>query len=206
MKDTLKYIAIVFVAAVALIIFLRGCPETSTEVKVITPADTNFSPIVQRDYRPKSIPLLEHPKKPPVRLPRELPERDVKRVLIIAGKGCLDSVKIIETKDGRIFVDRQDGKIASAEVVDYQPPILSFGLNPLAGVSISPAGDPLLSPMLGLNLVVWWGKVQLPNLGADLRGVSLSASYRYDNYSLGAGRRWCYDGDKQIIFFAAINF
>jgi hypothetical protein len=206
MQNILKYIAIIFVAAVILILALRGCPQTTTEVTVVTPPDTNFAQIVKRDYRPKSIPIFENPKKPPIRLPKDIKEKDVKRAIIVTGKNCMDTTTIIETKDGNIFVDKQGGKVATVEEITYKPPILAFGLTPIVGMTVSPFGK-LLSPMIGLNFITWYGQVQFPNLCIDLQGVSSFAMYRLDIFSFGAGYRWNYNtGNRQLIGVVGINF
>jgi hypothetical protein len=207
MKNVLKYIAIIFVAAVILILALRGCPQTTTEVTIVTPIDTNFAPITKRDYRPKSIPFIENPKKPPIRLPKDIKEKDVKRAIIVTGKNCMDTTTLIETKDGNIFVDKQGGKVATVEEITYKPPILAFGLTPLAGITISPTEGQLISPMIGLSFLTWYGCIECPTLCVDLQGVSSIAFYHIGSFNFGVGSRWNYLLDnRQIIGSVCINF
>lgn len=190
-----------------IVLRLGDCSTGSPDVvRIETPPDTNFAKVAKRTYRPKSLPLIENPKKPPVELPNGISELEVKRIIFITGN-CLDSIKLIELKNGRFFVDNRYGKITSVEETTYLPPVIQFTLSPLAGLTLSPASDQLISPMLGMSVITWYGCVQFPAAAIDLYGFSAAAFYKSDCYSIGLGGRWNFLAtNPQIIASVAINF
>ncbi|MBN1398790.1 MAG: hypothetical protein JXA06_12230 [Bacteroidetes bacterium] len=192
-----------------MIIVLRigDCSTQSPDVvRIETPPDTNFAKVAKRTYRPKSLPLIENPKKPPVELPNGTSELEVRRIIFITGKDCLDSIKLIELKNGNFFVDNRYGKIASVEETTYLPPVIQLTLSPLVGLTISPSRDQLVSPMLGMSFATWYGRIQFPAVTIDLYGFSAAAYYKSDCYSIGLGGRWNFLTNPQIIASVAINF
>jgi len=222
-KDSLKYIAYIILASAVIIVVLRfrACVNpATTEVFVSTPVDTSFSPVVKRDYRPKSTPF-ERPLKPAVKLPKNIRESDVKRVLIVVKSGrdiqsnvpAEDTTTVITTKDGNVHVAKQNGRVRSVELITYQPTILDFRLSVLLGVTL---GKDVASPVVAIYPLQICGAIQIPILAADLHGFGAGVSYRWNNFSAGIllhySAPWAhpllaeFTADRQLKLMLAYNF
>lgn len=213
MKDYLKYITWIVLAVVALVIVFRVTGlfkgGTSEDVTITTPSDSTFLPIHKREFKPPSIPF-ERRTKPPVRLPKGVRERDVARAIVItkSGRGrtssdltaLRDTTRMIELKNGAIFVEGVEGTETRVEEITYVPPILSWDFFTSAGVSIGRSEERFLfSPMLAVSPLQISGVVQLPLLIADINGVGIGAGYRYDNFVFGITSHWQFENKQQGI-------
>lgn len=213
MKDYLKYITWIVLAVVALIIVFRVTGlfknEQPEEVTVTTPSDSAFLPIHKREFKPSSIPF-EKRTKPPVRLPKGIKEKDVARAIIItkSGRGrtsgdlgaIRDTIRLLELKNGSIFVEGIEGIETKVEEITYVPPILSWGLFTSSGISIGRSEEKFLfSPMLAVSPLQISGVVQFPLLIADLNGVGIGAGYRYDKFVFGITSHWQFENKQQGI-------
>jgi hypothetical protein len=206
MKDILKYGSWLVVAIVALVLGLTLGPRVLSflegyvggEHTVFTPADSNFVPVIKKDYRPPSTPF-ERPSKPPWKLPKGVSERDVKRVITVAketpadsaGAVHRDTTQIIETFDGRIYIPKELGKATTVRETRYTPPIFAFDLFTSAGITLTRRESKfVVSPLLAIAPLQILGHVQLPLVGADFEGVVAGAGYRYDRFMLGTVVHW----------------
>lgn len=206
MKEYLKYASYLFISITIAYICatLRSCGDVEqTSAVVVTPADTAFSPVVWRNYRPASTPF-EKPIKPPVKLPRNVREKDVKSVLIVVKQRTTtkDTTAIITTKDGLVHIDKQQGMVHSVELITYMSPILDFGFYILAGLSLSNN----LSPVVAICPLQICGAIQIPILAADLYGIAAGGAYRWKNISLGIVEHFPFTAGRSTKIIIAYNF
>jgi hypothetical protein len=210
----LKYIALILAASIiALIIYRieRAVSHNDGATTINVPADSNFTPVENKSYRPPSLPFS--PRKLPVKLPRGLKERDVKRVITIDVSGVPKhppkEINVIETTSGAVFVQR-DSSIESVSVTNVEPPILVFGLTFGVGATLGESrsgGRPELSPAGIFAPVQWDGWLHAPILVADLDGVGPGAEARlYHNIFAGAARLWRYDEGIQLKLLLSYVF
>jgi hypothetical protein len=218
MLQYLKYIAIIFccVLLVYLLAQLRSCSSHNRVADVLTPADSNYSPIRVEHYRPSSLPFGTHPIPPLIQggdaitLPRGVKEKDVKRVITIAlkslpmqkGDGLID---IVEMKDGSVYTPK-DSAVAAVTIREFDPPIfdlaMRFGIGISVGTTFPPeAGEnrATFAPCASFAPVQWFSTVNLPVLNVDWDGVGAAFDARlYHDIFLGAARQWKYDGDNAV--------
>ena len=176
---------------VLFVIFKSCCyqPQEVTKNRIEQPKDTNFAAIVEHNYRPASIPFLEHPMKPPLRLPQGVDQRDVKRILVVAktvrnydSTTHRDNTAVVELKDGTLYVDKRNGEVYSADVYVYQSPVLEFGLFVSIGIT---ASIEKLSPAVSISPIQIYGIIQFPVVIADFYGLGAGAAYRWSNINIG---------------------
>jgi hypothetical protein len=186
-KNVAWLIGVVFVIIIGLRIY-KSINEPSPTT-IIMPKDTSGTPITHETYRPPSIPLVENPVKPKVKLPNNLREKDVDRVITVV-KSPHDTVQIVFPKRGEPYVDRKGGEVLSVTITEYLDPILSFGWYVKIGLS---GNSSQLSPMIGVSFLRIMGKVDVPVFGLDLDGIGLGLDYRlFEPISIGimAHNRW----------------
>jgi hypothetical protein len=207
-KDIVKYISIGITAISILIISLRGCEHKTTQTvqnKVVQSKDSGFVSIIKHDYRRASIPFLEHPSKPPVRLPKGMLESDVKNVLIVvkslrlndsSAHRLIDSTAIITAKDGSIYIDT--AQVKSVEMIAYEEPILRFGSFISLGVALSLQQGLHLTLAAAFSPLQICGVVQFPLLALDTEGVGAGVAARTHEISLGILFHQPFTGDRQL--------
>lgn len=213
MKDYLKYITWIVLAVVALVIVSRVTglfkDGVSEDVTVTTPSDSAFLPIHKREFKPASIPF-EKRTKPPVRLPKGIKEKDVARAIIITKSergrtssrlGAIgDTLRLIELKNGAIFVEGVKGAETKVEEITYAPPILSWGMFTSVGVSISRSEERFVfSPVFAFSPLQISGTVQFPLLTADLNGIGAGVGARYKNFLFGISEQWRFENFQRQI-------
>ena len=215
MEKYLKYGVIALVAVTVLIAIFKisSCfsPEPVTIAgNTVTPVDSGFNPITTNTYIPPSFPFSE--KKIPVKLPWDVNETDVKKVitvdLIDTTSGDIPQrIQIIETNEDEIFVQK-DGRIEKVEVLTVKPPFFRFSLD--AGLGLSAAWEsPIVkcSPIVVFAPLRWAGWLDAPVLAADLFGVGAGAQGRlYHDIFIGAGAFYGYGGDRRVEAFLTYNF
>jgi hypothetical protein len=139
--------------------------------RVVLPTDSAYLPVVIQEYKPKSTPF-EKPVKPVSKLPRNVKESDIKRVITIKGK---ETVQIIETINGEIHVPRQ-GDSTEVRLTNYSSPILQFGIFAAAGFNL---GSAAASPSVSISLLKIEGKIFAPVFAADLKSVGMGIGYQF---------------------------
>jgi hypothetical protein len=174
-----------------------------TVVTVTQHQDTTFSDNTNRTYRPQSIPLIERSVKPKVRLPDNIREKDVDRVITIV-KSPHDSTTLIITKKGELYVDKQLGKVLSVDITTYLDPILSFGWYPKLGID---GNSTKVSPVVGIGFLEIYGKVQFPVFYLDLHGIGVGVDYKiFEPLSIGIMQLVKWDTGKEIRLSLVYNF
>jgi hypothetical protein len=201
MKSTLKYIAFSLICIVGIVGLVRlgSCGDSTDEVSVRIPADSSFSAVTERKYRPRSTPF-EHPLKPAARLPKGLAEANVARIVrvikrsapsegrdssrVAPSEGLRDTTTLIITKDDQVFVSKQQGVETTVEDTKFVAPIIHVGVFASIGISLAKFGIPHLevSPSVAVAPLEILGKIQLPLLAADLDGVAVGLGYRYKGF------------------------
>jgi hypothetical protein len=205
MKEYFKYgIYLVITLTVAYICTtLRSCGEGGdTSAIVVTPADKSFSPVIKRSYKPASTPF-EHPSKPSVRLPKGLPESDVKNVLIVVKSISLndstihrfiDSTAIIIAKNGSIYIDT--AQVKTVEMIAYEEPLLRFGSFISLGVMLQQGLHLTLAAAFSPLQIC--GVVQFPFLALDTEGIGGGISARAREISFGILFHQPFFGERQL--------
>jgi hypothetical protein len=176
MKDSLKYGSYIVIALTIAYICatLRDCGtvgEASDRVDI--PADSGYLPIVRREYSPNPLPF-GNSLKPVSKLPKGVKESDINRVITI--RSSVDTLVIIQTKSGEVFVPRKTDSI-EVTVTDYQPPVLRFGL--FAGIGLSLNSELKVSPSVSISPVIISERWYAPIITADLRSVGIGIGYRF---------------------------
>lgn len=206
MKNTLLAVACLIALGILIMIGVKLydvfiAPEPENVVTIETPADTNFVPVEKQTYQPPSFFFSK--KTSGKKLPRGVKEEVVARVLtvkMVAPNDSIYELDIIETKDGDVFIAKDDPEVKSVRVLTFAPKVFDinvrFGLGLSAGlrneqVRIMPCGV--------MSLCEWWGAVQAPSLAADFDGVGPAIGVKlYHDIYLGAAWMWGYDGSRQI--------
>jgi hypothetical protein len=214
MKDYFKYgVLLVITLTIAYVcITLRDCGEGGqTSAVVVTPPDSGFVPILKKTYKPASLPAVagmtfEKQSKPDVKLPRNVSESNVSRIIVLHPKEqmvlrvdsstrrSVGSLTLIETKDGGIYIDT--AQVKKVEMIAYEEPILRFGSFISLGVT--------LQPNLHLTLAVAFsplqicGIVQFPLLALDTEGAGAGVAARMREISFGLLYHQPFVGDRQL--------
>lgn len=216
MKSVIDDIALILLAAGMIVaaLVVKDCIRTEDHeaVTIAVPSDSSFAPVVHRGYRPPSTPF-ERPSKVPVRLPKNVQEKEIARIVIVAkmladslGRRRMDTTALIETKRGDLFVDKQEGRVSSVEVIDYLPPILAFDLVGHLGLSLGLGRELTPSPLVGLSFISLYDHIQLPVVFGDVKGLGLEVCARVKEFSFGAGVRWSFNGlNKDLVVTIDFN-
>ena len=210
-----KYGALIILGMLCILAVVKGlqCVITPKPITIIQPVDTNFATIAHTDYRPQSIPLVEHPQKPKVTLPSNIHESDVANIVVVVKKdsatGKQDTTAIITTHDGTVYVNNDrhgEDHTQSVTIITYEQPILKFGLFPALGVDYVPNGK--ASPVGSIGFLKILGSVTVPEVSADFYGIGAGVSVKiYEDISAGVVYRWDYqDAKTQIAVKVAFNF
>lgn len=172
---------------------LRECsPVGDSSDRVVLPSDSGYLPVIVQGYKPKSTPF-EKPVKPISKLPGNVKESDIKRVITIEGK---ETVQIIETKDGNIHIPRQNDS-TKVTMINYRSPIVQFGL--FAGVGLN-LGSVAASPSVSISLVNIEGLFFAPVMSADLNGIGIGIGYKvYHDISVTPLLMWNYSDTQRTI-------
>jgi hypothetical protein len=203
----LKNAGFLFMIALALFLLVKVnswfSPDPD-EVTITVQKDSTFAPIEHRSYQPSVLPFSS--KKPPVKLPSNVRERDVERVVTVEtepGK----PIDIIETKDGEVYVAK-DTMISRVVVTKFQPPLFAFGLRFGAGLSVSRRGNQaVVSPSAVFAPLEWNGWLHLPSGVIDLDGIGVGGQARiYHDIYLGAAKVWRYDDGTALKLTATFMF
>ncbi len=195
MKDVLKYISIIAGCATILsfVMQLKSCGDSNIPLTtVIVPHDRSFVPVTKSEYRPRSTPF-EKKVTQSQRLPKDAPEANVARTIAIvkripidsSGKFVTDTTRIVQSKSGDTFVEKQEGIETEVAVTEFLPPILQWNLFLSAGVNYSGT----FSPSVAVSPLKIYDKIQFPVLSLDPASV-------------GVGAGWCY---KDFVFGISIN-
>ncbi len=204
MKNYLKYASWIIIALTIAYVCatFKDCGEAGeTSGLVVIPADSGYLPVTVRQYRPKSTPF-ENPVKPVSKLPKGVKESDVTRVIIIRRIPVMDTLVIIETKQGDVLVEKNDSIEVSVTVTTYLPPVMEFGLFCDLGLNISPPSGEIkrglfFSPAASVSFIKWYGVLNAPEFTADLSSVGIGCSYKvYHDVYVGPLLTWNY-GDLQ---------
>ncbi|MBE3141459.1 MAG: hypothetical protein IMZ53_12865 [Thermoplasmata archaeon] len=197
MKKYFNYIKIGIVLLVLLFVgsvvykWLTPAPIVTT---ITTHSDSNYVSISTTPYTPASTPF-ENPKKPDVKLPANIPEKYVDRVITITDSSG-EKTKIIITKKGGTYVNKEGGRIKSVEITQYLPPILSWGIFPQIGVD---GNSNKVSPFIGISFLEIKGRVQLPVFTLDLDGIGIGVDYRlFEVFGAGILYHDAFNTDKSI--------
>ena len=212
---SLKDYALILFIALAILGVIKGLQYITAPkpVVIVQPFDTNFAAIAHTNYRPESIPFIEHPQKPKIQLPSNVNQGDVANIIVVVKKdsstGRQDTTAIITTHDGTVYVNRDshgEDHTQSVTIITYVPPILKFGLFPSIGVDY--VVNEKLSPVGSIGLLKILGSVTVPEFSADLYGIGAGASVKvYEDISAGVVYRWNYqDAKTQIAVKLAFNF
>lgn len=208
MKQNLGNIAKIAVCLVVLaVIYPLMCEDSPVKkTSVSTPVDTNFAPVTHSEYRP---PIIEG-KGSPVRLPEGVSQKDVVKVTTLKvrdSKGGIKSINVVETKDGETFVEK-DADLVSVDVVEYKPPIVSFGMGYGSGLSFGlKNGKFALSPVMTASPIDWFGRVKLPVGSLDIDGLGVGASVRaYHDIHIGAVKVFGFDGTGSVKINLTFEF
>lgn len=169
---------------------IRSCSDTPDkgDGSVFIPQDSSFVPVVKQEYRPRSTPF-ERSVKAPAPMPKDAPEANVARTVAIVkripvdsvGNAVVDTTFIVITKDGNIFVPKQQGIKTDVGVWEFLPPILEWNLFLSAGVNISKS----LSPSAAVAPLKIMGKVTLPSLIIDPDGIGIGAGWHEKDFIIG---------------------
>jgi hypothetical protein len=160
------------------------------DVIIRVPADSNFVPVKERNYRPRSTPF-ERPSNIPVTLPKGVTEANVARIVTVVKRIPIDSAhflqdttSIIITKGDQVFVPKQSGVETGVQDIKFIDPIFRWGLFTSIGASFTKFGVPTLevSPSIAISPLEILGKVQLPLLAADLSGIGIGIAYRHKDF------------------------
>ena len=194
-KLSLYIIAIVIVIGLGYKFYVWITPNQQVSI-VTTPRDTSFSQVTHNTYRPPSLPsFVEHRDKPPAKLPDNVKPTDVREVISVA-KAPADTTRVIITNDGSVYVDRENGKVESVVVTQYEPPILDFGLFLKAGVDFD---DTHISPVIEVAPLEILGKIDVPILSLDIDGIGFGMDYQILNpVSVGVMYHIDFRADKSI--------
>ena len=202
MKKIGYIIAVVVIIGIAVKVYNWLNPPVQVST-VTTSTDPNTAPVVNTNYRPQSIPFVEHPIKPKVKIPTNVKEKDIEKVITIV-KTPQDSTQIIFTKDGNVHVNKQGGRVISVEVTTYLDPIFALGIYPKAGLC---GNDKKISLMVGVSFLEIYGKLHLPVFTLDLQGVGIGADYKlFKPISIGVIYHGAWNTDKTIRLTLAWNF
>jgi hypothetical protein len=208
LKQTLESIAKIAVCLVVLaIIYPLVCDDSPVKkTSVSTPTDTSFAPVTHSEYRP---PIIEG-KSSPVKLPEGVSQKDVVKVTTLKvrdSKGGIKDINVVETKDGETFVEK-DADLVSVDVVEYKPPIVSFGMGYGGGLSFGLKNDKFaLSPVMTVSPIEWFGRVKLPVGSLDIDGIGIGASVRaYHDIHIGAAKTWDFDGGSGVKINLTFEF
>lgn len=207
-QRSLKGIALVVVAVVIVFIVIRinsWINPPHENVTVTVPKDTAFAPVWHDRYQPPSLPFSG--KKFPVKLPRNVPESDVSRIITVEPTGTSHELHIIETKDGDIYIEK-DSTIRKVTVTTIDPPLFSFGTRFGAGLSVTRRNDrAVFSPVVVYAPVEWSGWIHAPIAVADLEGIGLGAQFKvYHDIHLGGSHLWRYDEGTALKLTATFMF
>ena len=180
---TLKIIAPIIAIAFVLIVAIKWFSPGPKVITTTIPIDTaNFHSVQQETYRPQSIPLLEHPGKPPAQLPSNLKPKDIDQVITIV-KTPGDTTQVIIDKKGNVYVPKDGGKVESVNITTYLSPVIAFDMFPKFGID---GNVEKISPVVSLGFCEIYGRLQLPVFSLDLYGIGLGTDYKiYDSISLG---------------------
>ena len=113
-----------------------------------------------------------------------------------------DTTKVITMKDGRVFLDKQNGEVQSVDLFTYKPPILDFGLFLSAGVTFSAT---TVCPSVAISPLQICGAIQIPLIVADLRGVASGFSYRLWNFNAGIVWHYTFNAEQQLNLLLTYN-
>ena len=194
MSQHLKYSAIILVCVTLLVIIIRfgSCNDAKTDDATIRiPADSGFVPVIERKYRPPSTPFERSSKKSPAKLPKDLSEGNVARIVTVVKRIPVDSAhflwdttSVIVTKGDQVFVPKQPGTETNVRDTKFTDPIFRWGLFTSVGISIVKFGVPTLevSPSIAIAPLEIMGEVQFPLLTADLTGVGIGVAYRHNDF------------------------
>ena len=205
MKVYFKYgVLLIITLAIAYVcLTLRNCGEGGQISAVVIPApDSGHVPILKTTYKPASTPFEGHSKSN-VKPPANVPESQISRVIIIHPKELpsndssahrlIGSMTIIETKDGRIYIDTTNVK--SVEMIAYEEPILRFGSFISLGVSMSLQHVTLAGAIAPLQIC---GVVQFPFIALDTEGIGGGLAARTREISIGLLFHQPFTGDRQL--------
>ena len=171
-------------------------------VTIVMPQDTSGTPITHETYRPQSIPLVEHPTKPKVKLPSNLREKDVDRIITVI-KAPHDTTYIVFPKKGDPYVDRESGKVLNVTITEYLDPILSWDWYLKIGLSGN-LGQ--VSPMISMAFLRVYGRVDLPVFGLDLHGINAGIDYAvFDPFNIGIVQHVNWDLSREIRLILSYN-
>jgi hypothetical protein len=202
MKDVMKYAAVMIVCGTLIWLVSRVgcCGDNESTASVYTPADTNFTPVVERSYRPPSLPLSKRTSG--TKLPRGLKEKDVRRVVTLTiqdvEKNSPKRIEIVETHAGEVYV-HHDPSVESVEVTSFEPPVVSFALRFGVGLSAGRVDNrATFAPVAFCAPIEWYGWLHAPIATAELAGVGVGAQARiYHELFIGAVKLWRYDEGMQ---------
>jgi hypothetical protein len=198
MKLQLKHLAGVLLVGLAIVLIVKvnsWINPPDEPHTIVVPGDSAFTPIEHDHYQPPSLPFTG--KKSPFKLPSNVSERDVDRVVTVETRGDSSGkhpIHIIETKDGEIYVEK-DSTISRVTVTEFQPPLFSFGLRFGGGLSVSKHGErAVVSPCAVFAPLEWSGWLHLPTAVVDLDGMGFGAQARvYHDIFLGISNLKRYD-------------
>ena len=200
----LKIFATIIAIAFVLFVAVKWFSPQPKVITTTTPIDTaNFHAVDHGTYRPQSVPLIEHPGKPPATLPSNLKPKDIDQVITIVKKPG-DTTQVIIDKKGNVYVPKQNGKVESVNITTYLPPILSFDWYPSFGID---GNFEKISPVVSIGFCEIYGKLQLPVFSLDIQGIGLGANYKlFDPISLGIIYHSNWNTSKEIRVFVGYNF
>ena len=203
----LKNAGLVFVGVIILFIVIRVTSwVTPPDVHTVTvPKDTTFTPVEHQTYQPPSLPFTG--KHSPVRLPSNVSEKDVERVVTVETDSA-HPVNIIETKDGEVYVAK-DSTVKRITVTTFTPPLFSFGLRFGAGLSVAKRGNQAaLSPVGVFAPIEWSGWLHAPIGTVDFDGIGVGAQTRvYHDIFLGLSKvAWKFEGGDELKLTASFMF
>lgn len=183
-------IALIFVGSVVYK-WLAPKPIVTT---VVNHSDTNYVPVSTTPYTPPSTPF-ENPKKPDVKLPANIKEKYVDRVITITDSSG-EKTKIIITHKDEVYVNKEGGRIKKVEITQYLPPILSWGIFTQAGID---GNTETISPFVGISFLEIKGKVHIPVFTLDLHGIGIGADYKlWKIFGVGIMYHDAWNTDKSI--------